>query len=335
MGTDGLEIHYLSGHDVTALDLSDADVLSAVEDVLAAQGRGEVVLEPREHLVADPAFRGHFNLLRCYVEPLGVAGVKVVGDYLDNYLRGLPSELALLTLYDPRTGVPLAIVDATAITERRTGAVTAVGAKHLARADSKVLGHIGARGTALSNVVLLDSIFDFDEIRVTSRRAESRDAFGAELSAQLGKEVRVVATVEETVRDADIVVEATRLEAPDPILLTEWIAPGAFVVPYGTMSAVELSLTDVMDKVVVDDWGQARAGSLGALRAHVDSGRLSEETLYAELCEIVAGKRPGRESDGERILFWHRGLSSSDVALGHAVLERARGLGLGQQLRVL
>jgi len=332
MGTDGLEIHYLSGHDVTALDLSDADVLSAVEDVLAAQGRGEVVLEPREHLVPDPAFRGHFNLLRCYVEPLGIAGVKVVGDYLDNYLRGLPSELALLTLYDPRTGVPLAIVDATAITERRTGAVTAVGAKHLAQADSKVLGHIGARGTALSNVVLLDSIFDFDEIRVTSRRAESRDAFGAELSAQLGKEVRVVATVEETVRDADIVVEATRLEAPDPILLTEWIAPGAFVVPYGTMSAVELDLLDIIDKVVVDDWGQCRTGQFGSLRAHVETGRLSEETLHAELGQICAGLAPGRERDDERTLLWHRGLATTDIALGHLLYTRALAQGIGTTL---
>ena len=137
------------------------------------------MLEPREHLVPDPAFRGHFNLLRAYVAPLGVAGVKVVGDYIDNYKLGLPSELALLTLYDPRTGVPLAIVDATEITDWRTGAVTAIGARHLARRGSKVLGHIGARGTAFSNVTMLDSEFDFEEIRVTSRRRESREAFGA------------------------------------------------------------------------------------------------------------------------------------------------------------
>jgi hypothetical protein len=78
---------------------------------------------------------------------------------------------------------------------------------------------------------------------------------------------------EECVRGADVVVEATRLSAPEPLLRTEWIGPGALVVPYGTMSAVELSLTDIMDKVVVDDWGQAGAGPLGALRAHVDSGR--------------------------------------------------------------
>jgi len=85
---------------------------------------------------------------------------------------------------------------------------------------------------------------------------------------------------------------------------------------------------------VVDDWGQCRTGELGALRAHVDAGRLTEQTLHAELCQIVVGDRPGRESDAERILFWHRGLSLSDIALGHALLEKARRLGIGQALSV-
>ena len=118
----------------TASPIGPDLILDATERALAAQGHGEVVLEPREHLVPDPAFDGHFNLLRAYVAPLDVAGVKVVGDYHGNYKLGLPSELALLTLYDPRTGVPRAIIDATAITEWRTGAVTALGGRHLARA---------------------------------------------------------------------------------------------------------------------------------------------------------------------------------------------------------
>jgi alanine dehydrogenase len=328
-----IEMLFLSGDDVAALDLSIDDVLGAVEGALRAQGEDQVVLEPREHLVPDPAFEGHFNLLRTYVAPLGVAGVKVVGDYVNNWRLGLPSELALLTLYDARTGVPQAIVDATEITERRTGAVTAIGARHLARRDARVLGHVGARGTAFSNVTMLDQLFHFEEVRVTSRRPESREAFRRELEDAMGKPIRVVATVREAVEGADIVVEATRLSAPDPILRTEWIAPGALVVPYGTMSAVELSLTDVMDKVVVDDWGQCLRGPFGALRKHVDSGRITYETLHAELADIVVGRKPGRESDNERILFWHRGLATTDVAVGHLLVERARDRGLGTTLR--
>jgi ornithine cyclodeaminase len=229
--------------------------------------------------------------------------------------------------------MPKAILDATAITDMRTGAVTAVGAKYLARRGSRVLGHIGARGTAYWNVRLLDRLFGFDEIRVHSRREESRSAFAARLSRDLGKPVRAMETWEETIRGADIVVEASRLMKPEPLLKTEWIKPGALVVPYGTMSAVELSLTDIMSKLVVDDWGQCKAGQFGALRAHVETGKLSEATLHAEMGQIVAGVKPGRESEDETILFWHRGLSLSDIALGHAMLEKAARLGIGQRLR--
>lgn len=329
-----LYLTYLNGPDVAELALTDAEILSAVEAALAAQGRAETVIEPRVHLVPESSDKGHFNVLRGFIKPLHVAGVKVVSDYVDNYKQGLPSEMALLNLFDPDNGVPLAVIDATAITDMRTGAVTALGAKHLARKGSKVLGHVGARGTSYWNVRLLDSLFDFDEIRVHSRRPESRDAFAARLSRDLGKRVIVTEDWESCVRGADIVVEASRLPKPQPMLLTEWIKPGALVIPYGTMSAVELSLTDIMSKMVVDDWGQCRKGlPFGALRQHVDSGRLNEENLHAELGQIVAGLKPGRERDDETILFWHRGLSTTDIALGHAMLTKARAKGLGQTLR--
>ena len=145
--------------------------------------------------------------------------------------------MAILNLFDPETGMPLAIIDATAITDMRTGAVTAIGAKHLARGDSRILAHVGARGTAYWNVRLLDRLFGFQEIRV------------------------------------------------------------------------------------------------GALRMHVDSDRLNEHNLHAELGQVVAGLKPGRERDDETILLWHRGLSITDIALGHALLEKAKRRSIGQTLR--
>jgi ornithine cyclodeaminase len=329
-----INITYLNGPDAEKLELSDDEILAAVESALDAQGRKQTVIEPRVHLIPESSAKGHFNVLRGYVKPLGVAGVKVVSDFVNNYKLGLPSEMAVLNLFSPETGMPLAIIDATAITDMRTGAMTAIGAKYMARKDSKVLGHIGARGTAYWNVRLLDHLFDFDEIRVHSRRPESRNAFGERLSQDLGKRVTVTEDWESCVKGADIIVEASRLPEPTPMLKTEWIKKGAFVVPYGTMSAVELSLTDIMDKMVVDDWGQCRKGlPFGALRKHVDTDKLTEENLHAELGQIVAGAKPGRESDAETILFWHRGLSTTDIALGHAMLEKAKKMGLGQTLR--
>ncbi|MGH6883644.1 MAG: ornithine cyclodeaminase family protein, partial [Hypericibacter sp.] len=133
---------YLNGPDMEALALTDEEILGAIEASLAMQGRGQTVIEPRMHLRPRDT-RGHFNLLRGVLptgEGRGFAGVKIVGDFIDNWQRDLPSEMAMLLLFDPATGMPQAMIDATAITEMRTGAVTAIGAKYLARKDSAVLG---------------------------------------------------------------------------------------------------------------------------------------------------------------------------------------------------
>jgi len=326
-------IDYLNRFDIESLKLTDDEILGAIEGQLAAQGRGEAVIEPRVFLEPGVA-RGHFNVLRGSLGgAIDSAGVKVVGDFVDNYERNLPSELAVLTLFDRFDGRPKAILDAGGITDMRTGAMTAIGGKYLARKGSKVLGHIGARGSSYWNVRLLDRLFDFDEIRVHSRRPESRNPFAERLSRDLGKKVVATQDWESCLKGADIVVEASRLVEPEPLLKTSWIKPGALVIPYGTMSAVELSLTDIMAKVIVDDWGQCKGGARGALRAHVDQGKLTAENLHAEMGQVVAGLRPGRENDDETILFWHRGLSLSDIALGHAMLEKGRRLGIGQRLR--
>jgi alanine dehydrogenase len=327
-------ITYLNGPDIERLGMTDAEILDAVEGSLDAQGRKATVIEPRVHLVPQNSALGHFNVLRGVVHPLGLAGVKVVGDFVNNHRVGLPSELAILNLFDPSTGAPKAILDATSLTSMRTGAMTALGGKYLARGSSKVLGHIGARGTAYWNVRLLNHLFDFEEIRVHSKRKESQQAFAQRLSSDLGKPVRAVDSWEECARGADILVEASRLTEPQPLLKTEWIKPGALVIPYGTMSAVELSLTDIMSKVVVDDWGQCRKGlPFGALRRHVDLDKITEQNIHAELGQIVAKMKSGRENAEETILFWHRGLSISDIALGHAMLEKAKALQVGQSLR--
>ena len=326
-------IDYLNRFDIEELKMTDAEIISAIEKSLAAQGRGETVIEPRMHLEPGVA-RGHFNVLRGAIGgAIDSAGVKVVSDFVDNYQLGFPSELAVLLLMNPHMGAPKAILDASGITDMRTGAVTAVGAKYLARKGSKILGHIGARGTAYWNVRLMDSLFHFEEIRVHSRRPESYKPFAERLARDLGKPVIATDDWQSCVEGADIVVEASRLTEPAPLLKTQWIKPGALVMPYGTMSAVELSLTDIMDKLVVDDWGQCKGGKFGALSPHVDAGKLSAATLHAEMGQIVAGLKPGRESDAETILFWHRGLSLSDIALGHAMLTKARAMGIGQRLR--
>ena len=215
-----IELIYLGGADVDALALTDDEILDAVRGVVAAQGRGETVIEPRTHLFPR-GVNGHFNVLRGAVPAF--AGVKVVGDYVDNHRLGLPSELALLLLMDPATGVPRAIIDATAITEMRTGAVTAIGAEHLARRGARVLGHVGARGTAYWNVRLLCRVLPVagGGPRALAPPGEPRGVCAAAAARISDAPVRAVDSWEECVRGADVMVEASRLTEPEPLLSTE------------------------------------------------------------------------------------------------------------------
>lgn len=137
----------------------------------------------------------------------------------------------------------------------------------------------------------------------------------------------------DTLDGADILVEATRMPKPEPLFKTEWVKKGALAMPYGVMSSLPLDFTDIMDMIVVDDLSQAQKGQRGgALREHIDCGKVNNDNIYAEMGEIVAGKKVGRTSDDQTILFWHRGLSLSDIALGDAILKKAKKLGIGQKL---
>ena len=240
-------------------------------------------------------------MLRGYVAPLALAGVKVVGDFVDNYQRGLPSEMGLLNLFDPATGQPVAIIDAAGLTDMRTGAVTALGAKHLARKDSRVLGHIGARGTAYWNVRLLDQPVRLRrDPRALApagkprrvRRSASRTTSASPSSRPTTGNRACAAPTSSSRRRA--CRSRSRCCAPSGS------SRGAFVVPYGTMSAVELSLTDIMDKMVVDDWGQCKAGQFGSLRAHVEAGKLSERRCTRSWARSSPGASPAASATTRR-----------------------------------
>lgn len=322
-----LSIRFISRAEVERLAIGASDLLEVVAKGLAAHGRGDVVMPPKAHLMLDHLYNGHFNILSGYVGPIARAGVKVVGDYVDNWKRGLPSELALLTLYDPTTGTPLCIMDATALTWMRTGAVTAVGALHLARPDSAVVAHIGARGTAFSNLRLLASRFPLTSIRICSHRPETRERLARRVEAELGVAAVAMDNPAEAADGADIIVEATRLTAPETLIPAASVKPGALLVTYGWVRAIDAALPLAADKFVVDDWAQCQVG--GQLHELIADGRLKAEHLHAEIGQIVCGDRPGRQDAQERIVFWHRGFAVSDVVLGDLILRRAEAEDVG------
>lgn len=316
-----IEVRLLSRAQVEALSPGPDELVEVIASGLRAHGRGEVVQPPKGHLQLDQVKNGHFNILSAWVGPIDRAGIKVIGDYVDNWKRGLPSEVGLLTLYDPQTGVPLCIMDATSLTWRRTGAVTCIGAMHLAPPDSGVVAHIGARGTAFANLQLLARKFRLREIRINSARPESRERLAARVEQELGVRARTCASAAEAIDGADIVIEATRLEKPEVLVPNYAVKRGALVVTYGWMMALDPAVVGGASKVVVDDWAQCKVG--GALHPLIVDGRLSEANLHAEIGQIVAGAKPGREPGDGTIVFWHRGFAVSDVVLGNRVYERA------------
>ena len=314
-------LRFLDRNEVQSLMPPMRDIMSVVEDGLRAHGRNEVVLPPKSHIDLDDRYNGHFNILVGWAGPIDTAGVKVVGDYVDNYKHGLPSEVALVTLYDPRIGIPKAIMDGTDLTTHRTGAVTGIGAKHLALQSVKVVGHIGARGTAFSNIEALSQLYDLDEVRITSKRPETRTKLAEEVRDRLSLNAVAVDGVEETVRGADIVIEATRLEKPAVLIKDEWLKPDCLLVTYGWVMATDPATVRRASKVVVDDWEQCCKG--GQLQPMIQSGELTRETLHGEIGEVVDGAVSGREPDDGIIVFWHRGFAISDIMLGNRVFTEA------------
>ncbi len=325
-----LEFLYLNRHEVEGL-LPDVSIaMEIVEQGLVAHGRGDVVMPPKAHIHLDEHYNGHFNVLPGYAGHIDRAGVKVVGDYVDNWKHGLPSEVALLSLYEPRTGVPLCLLDATATTWLRTGAVTGIGVDHLARKDAGILAHLGARGTAFSNIAAIAARRPLVEVRIASARSETREALARKVEDELSLRAHPISSAHAAADGADIVVEATRLERPEVLVRDDVLKPGSLLVAYGWVMAVDPASATACDKLVVDDWEQCTKG--GTFHPLIRDRVLTRDSVWGEIGEICCGDKPGRMNESERITFWHRGFAISDVVLGHWIHERALQEGAGQRL---
>ncbi len=321
MSQHTINVRLLNRDQVEALSPDADQLVEVVSGGLAAHGRRDVVMPPKGHLHLDHLMNGHFNILSAWVGPAKRAGIKVIGDYVDNWKHGLPSEVGMLTLYDPAIGVPLCIMDATSLTWQRTGAVTCAGAMQLAQPQSTVLAHIGARGTAFANIRLLARQFKLTEVRINSARTETRERLAERVQRELGLTARCFDRAADACEGADIIVEATRLERPEVLIPRACIKPGALVITYGWMMALDPQIVVDASKVVVDDWAQCQVG--GALHPMIADGRLHAGNVHGEVGQVIAGLKPGREQGDDIIVFWHRGFAVSDVVLGNFIYERA------------
>ena len=311
--------------------LTVEDAMRVSEETYRMHARGSVRWSspPSLRLDAEAPLSNHWHVKGALLEEIPVTGVRLY-NYYDDGQRNTVGQLdctRYVLLSDPSTGHALAIVDEHWSYAIRSAAAAVLACKWLGPARPRVLGLVGIGTMGTNALRCLLTLYEFAEIRCTSRRAETRDAFAAEWSARLGISVRACGSIEEVARGADIVVGGTTSSAI--MCREEWLQPGATFI---SLARRELDPAGWarMDKVVVDSW------ELNSVNPHfkrmLEAGQFSRERLHAEIAEVVAGAKPGRTSPEERILIHTTGLVSQDIALAHfmyeAALQRRRGMAL-------
>ncbi|MCJ7750434.1 MAG: ornithine cyclodeaminase family protein, partial [Armatimonadetes bacterium] len=266
------------------------------------------------------------HAMPAYIPALRAIGMKWVSGYPENQRTNLPYISGLLILNDEETGLPLAVMDCTWITAKRTGAATALSAKYLARPNSKTVGILGCGVQGRSNVEALNTLFPLARVVAYDTAADRADAFASDVRDQWGLEVLVAEEPREAVHGCDLVVTAGPiLREPHATIKAGWLNQGAFASLVDFDSYWDGSALHEVDKFTTDDIPQ--------LEHYRQAGYFQNiPPIYASLGELVAGKKPGRERLDERNIACNLGLAIDDMATAPLVYKRAKAAGLGTWL---
>ncbi len=319
------EVLYLSRSDVDRLGISVREVIRVIEAAFRekAEGRAEVPPKPGIH----PQENAFIHAMPAYIPTMRSAGIKWVSGFPENPTRGLPYISGLLILNDLETGIPICVMDATWITAKRTGAATAVAAKHLAREDSTSVGILGCGVQGRSNLEALAVVCkNLEEVKAYDIDAGNLQAYVEEMTSQHGVNVIPVDSPRKAVEDCDIVVTAGPiLKHPQPAIEGSWFKDGGFACPLDFDSYWKPQAMHSIDKFCTDDGDQ--------LKYYKKLGYFSSiPHVYADLTEIVSGQKSGRESPSERIMCMNLGLAIEDMATAILVYEKAKQRGFGTTL---
>ena len=312
---------YLTESEVESLLTMDM-ALDAVECVFRERGEGRATNRPRYRL---PFGGGSLQIMSAAAPGLGVAGLKVYSS-----MRG--GSRFHVNLYDTETGRLLAMIEANQLGRIRTGAASGIATRYMARGDASTVGLIGCGYQASTQLQAVCAVREIGAVKAFSPTLERRESFASEMTAALGIPVAPVASAEEAVVEADVVVTIT--SASRPVLEGKWLRPGTHINAAGGNHWMRRELDEVAvrraDVLVVDDLEQARI-ECGDIISPVERGVIRWEQV-AELSEVVTGKVPGRQSDDQITLFESDGVALEDIATGLRVYELARQKGLGSNL---
>lgn len=321
---DVLYVPYKDTLDLLTVD----DAMRVCEDVYRMHARGTVQWSkaPSFKLDVPAPYHNHWHVKGVMLSDVPITGVRLYNYFDDgNYNNvGYLDCARYIVLSDPKTGQALSIVDEHWAYAVRSTAAAVVVCKWMGPAEPRVLGLIGIGTMGVNALRCLLTLYKFEEIRVTSRRPETRKAFAEKWSRELGIPVTPVETPEQVARGADLVVGGTT--SSDIICEEDWLKPGSTFI---SLARRELNPAgwSKMDKVVIDNWELNYMQPF--FREMADSGQFTEEMLHGHIHDVITGDRPGRESAGERILIHTTGLVSQDVAICHDIFRRAQAKGLG------
>jgi ornithine cyclodeaminase len=329
MGQNG--VIYLSNDEVKSLlDLGRA--IEITEEALRDHSEGRVLWSKPEDLAIKTEGGWHYWVTGCALGTRPVAGIRLRAIKPEGGSRD-PSRAArgprrVLILSDLEGGEILAIMNEDWCHAVRTGAAATVACRALARQGSSILAVLGAGDTARATLPVMVKAFRFEEVRVASRRPQTRQAYAKEMGKKLDIRIRPVDTAEEAVREADIVFSATTTS--QPFVREEWLGEGVFVYSIGKHQEMEDDVYKKADKFIVDSWEHCKKKS--DMDRMVREGFLTKDDVYAELPDLVAGRKPGRESDQERILMRAVGLVNQDIAIAEWIYRHALEVGVGTVL---
>lgn len=290
--------------------------IEIVEKVYAAHANNHINMPAKITLDTGegndwPPYGGSYNAMPAYIgEELDISGIKWVWGFNDNAKKGIPYIGGVIILNEARTGEVLAIMDGSYITDIRTGASAGVASKYLVKNDAKTAGIIGAGVQGRMNArAIAQSCKSLEEIKVSDIRWESAVKCAEELNAELAVKVTPVKSNEECCVGSDLIITVTI--ADEPLVMYEWLKPGATVLSLGSFQELDENIPLKCDKLVVDSWAQnSHRGELVKL---VHEGKITEENIHAEMPEIVVGRKTGRTNDEEIICASIIGMGSTDI----------------------
>jgi ornithine cyclodeaminase/alanine dehydrogenase len=314
-----VEMLYLSQEDILNMGIPLKEVIPLVEKGLYEHGMGRVENPPKPGIHAKPD--SFIHAMPAYFRKLGIGGMKWVSGYPTNRELGLPQILGVMITNDMETGVPTAVMDCRWITAARTAAVSAVTAKFCARKDPEVFGVIGCGVQGRMTLVALKEVLpSISRVKVYDISKDAMKRYKEDLEKKVGVDIQITEGVEAAAKGSDIILTATQ-RLPKPLVKDEWFDAGCLGMGLEASRAWYGDAILKADKFVTDSWEQT-------VHFH-EQGAFPDglPKLYAELGEIVAGKKPGRDSDKERILAINIGLALEDVIVANRIYAVAKERG--------